>query len=64
MKRDEQIFIDFIVYSATKENKCFSRVAHDFFPTGESKNAFSPPVGGQHNALYDPLIGKHIILMR
>ena len=27
-------------------NKCFSRVAHDFFPTRGSKNAFVFPAEG------------------
>ena len=28
------------------QNKCFLRVAHEFFPTGGSKNGFICPEGG------------------
>ena len=34
-----------IVYCATRENKCFSCVAHDFSPTGESRNGLVCPAG-------------------
>ena len=32
--------LDKIVHCATRENKCFSRVAHDFFSTIGSENGF------------------------
>ena len=35
-----------IVHCATRENKCFSRVAHDFFSTIGSKSGFVCPARG------------------
>ena len=32
-----------IVHCATRENKCFSHVAHDVFSTGVLKNGFFGP---------------------
>ena len=48
-----------IVYCATRENKCLSRIAHDFLSTWGPKNRFFF-LQGSIKCLYDPLVENSI----
>ena len=53
-----------IVHCATRENKCFSRVAHDFFSTIGSESGFISPHGAIKSTLWPASRKKTLFIMK
>ena len=43
----------------TRQNKCFSRLSHDLFSTGGSKNGLFDPL--VEKSIFDPTVEKKIV---